>query len=143
MRKEATAREFSTAVVQDCSDALALVCAGALGFEGNVATFPDGEIARVDRSSAEVVRFAAADEPLTLAPHECATHTAPERRHPGAPEGEPDAVTWRRLAQTMKLTGPRPVSQAVDKLLDSGWRETLSNWEEADDSTDTSTPFER
>ncbi|MEU2625012.1 hypothetical protein ABZ642_44100 [Streptomyces sp. NPDC007157] len=117
---EGVAREFATCVVHDCSDVLALVCAGALGFEGDVATFPDGEITRVDRSTASVVRFAAADEPLALVPHECADRPAPERQHPGGTGGRPGAVTWRRLAQTMGLTGPQAVQQAVDKLLGSG-----------------------
>ncbi|MEV6763356.1 hypothetical protein AB0N16_22540 [Streptomyces sp. NPDC051105] len=118
--EEDVAREFGTCVVHDCSDALALVCAGALGFEGNVATFPDGEVAPVDRSAASVVRFAAADEPLALVPHACVDEPASGRPYPGEPGGRPDAVTWRRLAQTMGLTGPRAVEQAVDKLLGSG-----------------------
>ncbi|MER7839609.1 hypothetical protein ABTY98_27910 [Streptomyces sp. NPDC096040] len=94
--EEGVAREFATYVVHDCSDSLALVCAGALGFQGGVGTFPDGEIARVDRSAASVVRFAAADEPLALAPHVCAADTAAGRAHPGTAGGRPDAVTWRR-----------------------------------------------
>ncbi|MGW1873790.1 hypothetical protein [Streptomyces sp. NPDC001975] len=118
--EEDVAREFGTCVVHDCSDALALVCAGALGFEGDVATFPDGEIVPVDRSAASVVRFAAADEPLALVPHECAAEPAPGRPYRGGTGGRPDAVTWRRLAQTMGLTGPRAVEQAVDKMLASG-----------------------
>lgn len=121
--EEAAAREFATVVVQDCSDVLSLACAGALGFEGDVATFPDGEIVRADRSSAGVVRFTTADEPLSVAPHECPAGKAPERlRHPGASEGAPDAVTWRRLAQTMGVTGPEAVARAADKLLNSGER---------------------
>ncbi|MFE4965992.1 hypothetical protein [Streptomyces sp. NPDC056660] len=118
--EEGVAREFGTCVVHDCSDALALVCAGALGFEGNVATFPDGEIVPVDRSAASVVRFAAADEPLALVPHECAAEPAPGRPYLGGAGGRPDAVTWRRLAQTMGLTGPRAVEQAVAKMPASG-----------------------
>ncbi|MER5529645.1 hypothetical protein ABT075_34530 [Streptomyces sp. NPDC002677] len=118
--EEDVAREFGTCVVHDCSDALALVCAGALGFEGDVATFPDGEIVPVDRSAASVVRFAAADEPLALVPHECAAEPAPGRPYRGGTGDRPDAVTWRRLAQTMGLTGPRAVEQAVDKMLASG-----------------------
>ncbi|MGW2961452.1 hypothetical protein ACWDGI_23745 [Streptomyces sp. NPDC001220] len=117
---EDVAREFATTVVHDCSDTLALVCAGALGFEGDVATFPDGEITRVDRSTASVVRFAAADEPLALVAHDCAGRPAPGRPSPGGHGGRPDAVTWRRLARTMGLTGPQVVQQAVDKLRESG-----------------------
>ncbi|MFF7474814.1 hypothetical protein [Streptomyces sp. NPDC008092] len=117
----ATAREFATVVVQDCSDVLSLACAGALGFEGDVATFPDGEIMRADRTSAGVVRFSAADEPLALAPHQCPAGTEPRQpRHSGAPEHGPDAVTWRRLAQTMGITGPDAVARAADRLLSSG-----------------------
>ncbi|MFD4878927.1 hypothetical protein ACFWOB_36950 [Streptomyces sp. NPDC058420] len=121
--EEAAAHEFATVVVQDCSDVLSLACAGALGFEGYVETFPDGEIARADRSSAGVVRFTTTDEPLALASHECPGGKTLERlTSPGASEHTPDAVTWRRLAQTMGLTGPEAVSQAADTLRNSGER---------------------
>lgn len=117
---EDTAREYGTCVAHDCSDALALVCAGALGFEGKVATFPRGEITWVDRSTASVVRFAAADEPLALVPHACGAGPAPGRTAAAEAAGRPDAVTWRRLAQTMGLTGPRVVERAVAALPESG-----------------------
>jgi hypothetical protein len=118
---EAAAREFAAVVVQDCSDILSLACAGAMGFEGDVATFPDGEIARVNRSSAGVVRFKTADEPLALALHEWPAGTTPGRlRHPGASADAPDAVTWRRLAQTMGVAGPETVARVTEKLLNAG-----------------------
>ncbi|MFJ9566795.1 hypothetical protein ACIRQQ_43010 [Streptomyces fuscichromogenes] len=120
--EEAAARELATVVVQDCSDVLSLVCAGALGFEGEVATFPDGEIARVDRSSAGVLRFTTADEPLALAPHECAGATVSDRRRLDGSGRAPDAVTWRRLAQTMGITGPGAVARAGAELAASGER---------------------
>ncbi|MER6465118.1 hypothetical protein ABT278_32295 [Streptomyces sp. NPDC001228] len=115
-----TAREYATCAVHDCSDALALVCAGALGFEGGVATFPGGLITRVDRSTASVVRFAAADEPLALVPHACGAAPEPGPPAPDETAGRPDAVTWRRLAQDMGLTGPRMVERALARLRESG-----------------------
>ncbi|MEU2426745.1 hypothetical protein ABZ619_38015 [Streptomyces sp. NPDC007851] len=118
--EEAAAREFATVVAQDCSDVLSLACAGALGFEGDVATFPDGEIVRADRTSAGVVRFSAADEALALVPHECPAGKAPARREPTVSALAPDAVTWRRLAQTMGITGPQAVARAAGRLLSSG-----------------------
>ncbi|MET7674512.1 hypothetical protein [Streptomyces seoulensis] len=117
--QETVAREFSACVVEDCSDALALVCAGAMGFEGNVSTFPSGEVVPVDRHSARVLRFAAEDEPLSLAPHEC-TMPSPLPEPTSKPEGGHDALTWRRLAQLMGFEGPRAVSRAVEELVRTG-----------------------
>ncbi|MHB9858367.1 hypothetical protein [Streptomyces sp. YIM S03343] len=117
------ARQFSACIAENCSDTLALVCAGAMGFEGEVETFPAGEVVRVDRNSARIVRFAAEDEPLAVEPHECAAVPA-DRKPAGERTGEPtrghDALTWRRLAQTMGIVGSGAVSRTVDKLVDMG-----------------------